>query len=381
MIFRIRPSAKNLIFVIANLLIAAGATAETQNPYALNTTWETKYKTFNMSSFAYMDRNENGSYDLGDQPLAGIIFVLEKDGQELWRVASNENGFANFAGSRVTDEAPIYELGDYSFTALVPPDWRVTSGNTSQIRKFIDVPGASMGGGLDEMMNPVGLVPPKEIRGRAEVGTELRISGPGFSSHPIEISETGQFRITVPERGRYELTSGTFKRLVEIEEYPVNIGNLRETEPVSGRLLTLTFDEISQNELRKVPSGYGGLEWFNFNAMINVFAKSSRGYVNGATSGSFIAYNSSGHPGRISHPDGYDFVEVHLTGAWPDSEGETAIFEFWRGDKKVAEDQVTLSAYSPVRYAPHMSNITSVRISTQHYWQMVLDDLIVGLAP
>lgn len=361
------------------MLLACHAAAETQFPYKPNTAWEIQRDKFNMSSFAYMDRNENGSYDVGDQPLAGVVFALTKDEQELWRAASNENGFANFPGSRIDSNAPIHELGDYTFTALVPPNWRVTSDNTIQTRSFIDVPGAPMGGGLVEMMTPVGLVPPREIRGQANPDVPLTISGPGLTPQPVMLTEGGAFEVTVPEPGRFSLSSGDTTRVVEIYTYPVHVGNVRPDRPVSGTLETLHFDDLSANWLRKVPSGYGGLDWFNINAIKNTFASGSRGYVNGATSGSFVAYTSSGHPARISHPDGFDLIEMHIAVAWPAAEGETAIFEFWRGDEKVAEDRVVLSAYAPVRYAPHMSNVTSVRISTEHYWQMVMDDLVIAL--
>ncbi|WP_204114605.1 hypothetical protein [Shimia biformata] len=361
--------------------LIAGLWAETavsQSPYEPREVWDRTAETFNMSSFSYMDRNENGDYDLGDQPLAGIVFVLAKDGVERWRATANENGFANFPGSRVVPGTALYELGDYTFEALIPEGWTVTSNNTLQTRRFIDVPGASMGGGLVEMMEPVGLVPQKSISGVLETEDKLMISGPDFPLQ--EVARDGnKFEVVVPRRGTYVLTAGDVSRTVEIAEFPVTLGTLKPGSGMEGAQSTLTFDDISANWLRKVPSGYGGLKWFNINSIKNSFPSGSRGYVNGATSGSFVAYTSSGHPASISHPDGFDFVQVNLAVAWPPAQGETAIFEFWRGDEKVATDHVQLSAYAPVVYAPHMSNVTKVRVHTLHYWQMVMDDLVVGV--
>jgi hypothetical protein len=60
------------------------------------------------------------------------------------------------------------------------------------------------------------------------------------------------------------------------------------------------------------------------------------------------------------------------------SEGETALVESWLGDRLIASDTIILSALAPVHYAPMLTAVTRVRLSTSHYWQLVLDDLVVA---
>lgn len=352
------------------------------NPYEPNSVWEPQAQSFNLSTFTYLDRNESGTYDLGDQPLSGIVTVLRKEGKELDRVRSNENGFGNFKASRVDSDFPIYELGAYTFEVLVPPGWTNTSDNASQTQTFMDAEGAAMGGALDAMMAPIGLIPPKAISGRTDPSVPLFLSGPGLTKQTVDVQKTGEFQAIVPTQGRYALSSGETTVLVDVEEYPVHIGTFRAPEVSPGELVTVTFDDVSENELRKVPSGYGGLTWFNINAIKNTFGRStSRGYINNATSGTFVAYTSSGHPSTIGHRDGFDFVQVSIGTAWPNAEGETAVFEFLREDVVVATDEVTLSVYAPIIYSPRIANVTEVRITTKHYWQLVMDDLMFSLNP
>lgn len=366
------------------VIVAAGAVSLSsgvwaQDLYAPNEVWKPRSDGMNLSTFTYMDRNENGTYDLGDQPLAGIYYQVRKDGNVLSQAESNKNGFANFKASRVSPEAIIYDVGDYTFEVLLPPYWTVTSGNGTQTRRFGDIEGAAMGGGLDNMMEPVGLVPPKSIRGRTEPGRLVFISGPDVPLTQVEVAPDGRFNLIVPTRGQYTLTSGSTSISVSIAEFPVDIGTLRSQRPMQGSKNTVSFDDITDGSVRKIPNGYGGLEWFNLNAIRNIFERFSRGYVNGATSGSFTAYTSSGHPALISHPDGFDFVQMNVSTSWRNAEGETAVFEFFRDGELIAVDEVTLSIYSPVVYTPRVNDVTEVRISTRHYWQLVMDDFVFGL--
>jgi len=57
---------------------------------------------------------------------------------------------------------------------------------------------------------------------------------------------------------------------------------------------------------------------------------------------------------------------------------EASIIESWRGDTLVAMDSVKLSALTPVFYCPCLPGITRIRLMSEHYWQMVLDDLVIG---
>lgn len=88
--------------------------------------------------------------------------------------------------------------------------------------------------------------------------------------------------------------------------------------------------------------------------------------------------SSSGHPAEFSSEKPFGFHSVMLTAAWLKSEGETALVESWLGDKLIASDTIILSALAPVHYAPMLAAVTRVRLSTSHYWQLVLDDLVVA---
>jgi hypothetical protein len=68
-----------------------------------------------------------------------------------------------------------------------------------------------------------------------------------------------------------------------------------------------------------------------------------------------------------------------LAAAWLASEGEVALVESWLREELIASDEVTLSALAPVHYAPMLEAVTRVRISTNHHWQAVLDDLMLAL--
>jgi len=64
--------------------------------------------------------------------------------------------------------------------------------------------------------------------------------------------------------------------------------------------------------------------------------------------------------------------------AWRDAEGQRALIEAWSGDRLVASDSVTLSVLGPVTYAPALVGITRLRITPEHGWQIVIDDLRVN---
>ena len=91
--------------------------------------------------------------------------------------------------------------------------------------------------------------------------------------------------------------------------------------------------------LRKIPSGYAGLNWFNLNAISRDFAGGNDGYVNGNTSGDRMALlQASGNPAELWSDKPFGFHSVMISAAWLNAEGETAQIESWRGDELAADD-------------------------------------------
>ena len=79
----------------------------------------------------------------------------------------------------------------------------------------------------------------------------------------------------------------------------------------------LTFDDISTNFLSPIPSGYGGLNWDNFENISKSYINSllpGTGYANGTVSEDYTAFNPFGTPAAISSSV-FDFNGAYLTGA------------------------------------------------------------------
>ena len=142
-------------------------------------------------------------------------------------------------------------------------------------------------------------------------------------------------------------------------------------------LETIDFNDVTPRGLRKIPSGYAGLNWFNLNAISRDFQGGNEGYVNGNTSGDHMCYTSSGHPGELWSDRPFGFHSVMLSSAWLRSEGEICIVESWRSDELVARDEIAVSALTPVHYAPMLRGITRIRFASKHYWQIAIDDLAI----
>jgi hypothetical protein len=278
----------------------------------------------------------------------------------------------------------IRQPGWYEFVVSVPDGWTATGNNAAQSVEFRLIPGSIAGLGTDEMVQPVGLAPQRSVRGR--LGPEDRIAITALDGDTVvertEISGQTEFRYPVPASADAVTVSGVGGEwCFPITGYPVDVGRL---DPKRGMVRavkaieTIDFDAVNTRGLRKVPSGYAGLNWFNLNAMARDFTAGSEGYVNGNTSGDHVAYTSSGHPAEVWSEKPFDFIGVALTGAWLNAEGEIATIESWRGSELIASDKVALSALCPIRYMPMLADITRIRFSTAHYWQMVVDDLTIA---
>lgn len=350
--------------------------------YAVRDDWSGSEGEINYSSFVYFDVDRDGRYGISDRPFGAIMVRLRKDNKFIASSRTNNNGFANFKSSATKDEASICSAGVYEFVVSVPSGFTVTSRNEIQSGEFQPRPGSISGIGADEMVQPVGLAPNRTIRGRLPHNARLTVKALGRGADTGEYHNQTAFHYSVPpDVDLVEFSMADYTRLVRVSGYPIDLGLI---EPDRGalnpnhKIETVDFEGINPRGLRKIPSGYAGLNWFNLNAIARDFTKSSQGYVNGNTSGNYVAYTSSGYPALIYSDRPFDFVGIYLSVAWLQAEGEIGIIESWRGDELVSKDSVKLSALTPVFYNPCLPGITRIRLATQHSWQMVLDDLIIA---
>jgi hypothetical protein len=51
----------------------------------------------------------------------------------------------------------------------------------------------------------------------------------------------------------------------------------------------------------------------------------------------------------------------------------------WRGEELVYQDDVKLSRLGPVFFQANYDQVTKVEFETDHYWQVVTDDLLFSL--
>jgi hypothetical protein len=345
--------------------------------------WSRGAGKLNYSSFVYFDLDHDGRYGLGDRPMAGIVSRLSRAGSHLLTSRTNANGFANFVMSTTSRRAQIKSPGTYEFAISIPPGWVCTSGNEVQSKEFHLIEGAPAGIGSDEMVRPVGLAPIRTLSGRA-AGAEAAISV--LKANRILLSETvapgAGFRIEVPgEADTVRIDGPGLARLLALSPYPTHVGVLStERTPVDTNavLETIDFNDVTSRGLRKIPSGFAGLNWFNLNAIARDFASNNDGYVNGNTSGDHMCYTSSGNPAELWSDRPFGFHSVMISVAWLRAEGETARIESWRGDVLAATDEITVSALTPVHYAPMLKDVTRIRFSSKHHWQLVIDDLVLA---
>ncbi|NOR64278.1 MAG: hypothetical protein GQ535_17550 [Rhodobacteraceae bacterium] len=343
--------------------------------------WSRSTGETNLSIFVFNDLNGNGRYDIGDRAMSGIVTGLSQNGTPISVSRTNINGFANYAASSSHASVPLSALGAYDFEVFVPPGWRVSTENKVQQRDIIPVEGSNAGLGMAEMLHPVGLERYKFIRGTYGLGSTgtLQLMQNGITIAEVDISPAQEFLWPV-DPGVYEIVSGETRREVRVGAYPVDIGTFATTQRFGMQNRVIGFENMAPSGLQKTPNGYGGLNWFNLNIVASAKLPDDIGYANGATSGYNVLYTSSGHPGWIEADTSFDFIDINLTVAWPQAEGEEAFFSFYRGNELVLQDHIGLSAYGPITYQPLISGITRVEISSQHNWQVVIDDLRVSTA-
>ncbi|MCF6304824.1 MAG: hypothetical protein L3J33_05590 [Rhodobacteraceae bacterium] len=341
--------------------------------------WALSNGQTNLSVYVFNDLNANGIYDLGDRSFADIAVAMAFEGSTKAAIRSNLNGFANFAASTSAEGVPISELGRYDFMVLVPPGWYISTENTNQIRDLMLVKGSNPGVGFARMLDPVGLVRHKFIRGTfAGDNTGLVQLMQGDAVIVTANLTPGQQFLWPVQPGEYRLVSETYSRDILVGNFPVDIGNIDQIVLADTIGQTIDFENMAPTGLQKAPNGYGGLNWFNLNILRANSDGNNIGYINGTTSGNHILYSSSGHPAEIYLDQPFDFISVNLSVAWPKAEGEEVVFEFYREETLIRRDSIGLSAYGVIAYQPRIAGITRVRLATKHNWQLVLDDLVVN---
>lgn len=342
--------------------------------YTKVTDWTAReYSDINLSTYAFLDFDQDGAYSLGDRSLSDIAVELYYEGKFIATSRSNTNGFSNFSSQLRGAGARINKEGSYTFRAKPPEGWTVTTGNSEQILDYARLDGSIGGGALNAMPKPIGFAPQKYITGRATPNTEVTATDTDGTSFSGTADATGQFKLIVPKSGLYRVTAGARSVPIVVDVFPVHIGNIETHETFTDNLTLLDFEGQTATQTFKVPNGYGDLNWFNLN-VIDAMEIGS-GYVNAVTSGNHVIYLSSGHPAEITAPTAIDFQSVHITVAWRNAEGETLRVEMWRGDEKIVDDIVELSMLAPVLYAPNVRDITRIALTTTHHWQAVFDDL------
>jgi hypothetical protein len=351
--------------------------------------WARSTGTVNYSSFVYFDVDRDGTYGAGDRPMAGVMVRLfDEQGGFVASSRTNNGGFANFAMSCSAARAAIRRPGAYRFAVSVPPGWRSPSGNETQSQTFRPAAGSPAGLLSQDLPRPVGLAPARSLSGRLGAGGSATISvmAGGHVLERRELVPDCAFRLDLADAADTVVVGGAGPdRRLALSPYPTDLGLLSAQALPSGpalpsgaALTTIGFDNVTGRGFRKIPCGHAGLQWRNLNAMAQDHTGDSEGYVNGNVSGDHVAYTSSGYAAEFSRESPFGFHSVMLTAAWLKSEGETALIESWLGDQLVASDQVTLSALTPLHYAPMLGSVTRVRLSTLHSWQMVLDDLVLA---
>jgi len=341
--------------------------------YRQITDWtERDSNEINLSTFTFMDRDQDGQYSLGDRSLNGIAVELYHEGSFVVSARSNINGFSNFSSELGSRGAHFNQAGNYTFQVVLPEGWINTTENSEQPMRYRRLDGSIGGGVLERMPEPIGLIPEKYIAGFSEANASVQVTSAAGLDLTVTADQTGYFKLPVPSSGEYRILSEGLETSVAVDLFPVHLGALSNAEPFSDSLFLAEFEGLVDTHTYKVPNGYGGLNWFNLNAIDAM--RAGGGYVNGALSGTHVNYLSSGHPGEIYLERGFDFHSIAITIAWPEAEGEKITIEMWRGDEKIVEDVLSLSYLNPIIYTPYVQNVTRVRFSTEHHWQALFDD-------
>ncbi|MEO5960643.1 MAG: hypothetical protein ABIZ49_12610 [Opitutaceae bacterium] len=342
----------------------------------------------NISCFAYRDTNRNGIYDLADRPYADLEVFLVRPNRSEVSAKSNEAGFANFPMAVRSLKAPVRKPGPYTARAVPPAGWKVTSGNGTQTVMFMRQPASPAGIVAEKTFAPVGVAPDLTITGtlKSEAGASarraLRIVSPQGEQTEVRVTEKGGFSFPA-EVGEWRIEwnaeSGTsVARTVLVKDHPVVIAALDPLNippPPKRNPRTVDFDALTVSDtLVEIPNGYAGLNWTNWVATHHKLYGGA-GYVNGAISSEYVAYNSSGHPAAVWSDRPFDFDGTYITAAWPGTAKSSVTIKGWRDTRLLYEDRIRVNTAGPMFFVADYREITKVEFSTENYWQIVIDDL------
>ncbi|RWG78276.1 SdrD B-like domain-containing protein [Mesorhizobium sp.] len=343
----------------------------------------------NTSLMVFRDLNRNGVYDLGDRPMSRVAVELDKpNGSTIMRL-TNVSGFANFRLSAIQRDLEVVDPGHYAFRVVPPPGFSVTTGNASQESDYVVSPGSPGDMIAQTTTRPVGLAADLTISGLVAAGSRVSLTGPDGVTAAAKVGPDGRFSLpAAPGEWLVDVSAGgtTERRHVVVAgTAPVVLSTFSgkggpAEEPLPMEHVVGFDDLMTTPGVFEVPSGYGGLDWYNLVAMHQRFT-AGPGYINTTMSGEFIAYNSSGHPAQVLSDKPFDFTGAYFGAGWDDAEGETLILKAWRGDEPVYEDQLALSANGLVYFAADYRRITRLEIRTQHYWQAAIDDFAYRTGP
>ena len=384
------PGAAVVATAVTGLAMCCGAAhAGSAQDYYPKRAWSTvSGGQMNTSLLVFRDLNRNGVYDLGDRPMPRVAVELDKPSGDTIMRLTNVDGFANFRMSATQRDLEVVGPGHYAFRVVPPPGWSVTTGNASQESDYAASPGSPGDMIALDTTHPVGLAADLTISGSVAAGSRVSLTGPDGAAAAAEVGPDGRFSVAVaPGEWLVDVTAdgATERRKIVVGAAPVVLSAFSgkggaAAEPLPDQHVVGFDDLMTAPGVFEIPSGYGGLDWYNLVAAHQRFYDGP-GYINTAMSGEFVAYNSSGHPAEVSSDKPFDFTGAYFGVAWDDAEGETLVLKAWRGDQPVYEDQLALSATGPVYFAADYRRITRLEIRTQHYWQAAIDDFAYRTGP
>lgn len=335
-----------------------------------------------LSTFAYQDMNGNGVYELGDKPLADIPVALLDERENLIEVKkTNVDGYVNFYGSTfegMEEAISIIKPGRYSLRILVPDQFDLTTGTLLQTVEVTPLEG-SIGGLIAKPVPRIsGFKRKLTLVGQTTAIDDLSVeaTSPDDRKQSAKIDDGGRFELPVT-KGTWTIKSKDRMISLDVADTPVQLAKTFGTEMTApaNPMTMVTFDDMIRDEgVLKIPNGYAGLSWDNWVITHKHFYKGA-GYKNGAVSGDYVAYNSSGHPASISRSEPFDFLGGYFTVSFDSAEGEGFDVKAYRGDQLVYHDVVELSRFGPVHFMADYRGITKLEFSTQHYWQGIADNL------